>query len=118
MSGRDFPRRCASRRAPPPPICQMVDFTFDRIGDGRVEMVLTPRESQYNPLGSVHGEIIATVLDSVVGCAVHTKLPVGRSYVTLEIKVNYLRGVNRETGPVGFRKPGRRAQMSETGQEA
>jgi hypothetical protein len=38
--------------------------------------------------------------------------------VTLEIKVNYLRGVNRETGPLGFRKPGRRAQMSETGQEA
>jgi uncharacterized protein (TIGR00369 family) len=61
-------------------------------------MVLTPQESQYNPIGSVHGGIIATVLDSVIGCAVHTKLPVGRAHTTLEIKVNYLRGVNRETG--------------------
>jgi uncharacterized protein (TIGR00369 family) len=63
-------------------------------------MVLTPQESQYNPIGSVHGGIIATVLDSVIGCAVHTKLPVGRAHTTLEIKVNYLRGVNRETGPM------------------
>ncbi len=63
-------------------------------------MVLRPQESQYNPIGSVHGGIIATVLDSVMGCAVHTKLPVARAYTTLEIKVNYLRGVNRETGPM------------------
>lgn len=100
MSGRDFLDAMLRGDVPPPPICHLVDFTFDRIDDGRVEMVLKPQESQYNPIGSVHGGIIATVLDSVMGCAVHTKLPVGRGYTTLEIKVNYLRRVNRESGPM------------------
>jgi uncharacterized protein (TIGR00369 family) len=100
MSGRDFLDAVLRGELPPPPICHLVDFTFERIDDGRVEMVLTPQESQYNPIGSVHGGIIATVLDSVMGCAVHTKLPLGHAYTTLEIKVNYLRGVNRETGPM------------------
>jgi uncharacterized protein (TIGR00369 family) len=100
MSGRDFLDAVLRGALPSPPICHLVDFTFERIDDGRVAMVLTPQESQYNPIGSVHGGIIATVLDSVMGCAVHTKLPLGRTYTTLEIKVNYLRGVNRETGPM------------------
>jgi uncharacterized protein (TIGR00369 family) len=100
MSGRDFLDAMLRGELPPPPICHLVDFTFDRIDDGRVEMVLKPQESQYNAIGSVHGGIIATVLDSVMGCAVHTRLPVGRAYTTLEIKVNYLRGVSRETGPM------------------
>jgi uncharacterized protein (TIGR00369 family) len=100
MSGRDFVGAILRGELPPPPICRLIDFKFDRIEDGRVEMVLTPQESQYNPIGSVHGGIIATVLDSVMAGAVHTKLPVGRAYTTLEIKVNYLRGVNRETGPM------------------
>jgi acyl-coenzyme A thioesterase PaaI-like protein len=47
-------------------------------------MVLKPQESQYNPIVSVHCGIIATVLDSVMGCAVHAKLPVGRAYTTLK----------------------------------
>jgi uncharacterized protein (TIGR00369 family) len=100
MSGRNFLDAVLRGELPPPPICHLVDFTFERIDDGRVEMVLTPQESQYNPIGSVHGGIIATVLDSVMGCAVHTKLPLGRAYTTLEIKVNYLRGVNCESGPM------------------
>jgi len=100
MSGRDFLDAILRGELPSPPICHLVDFTFDRVDDGRVEMVLTPQESQYNPIGSVHGGIIATVLDSVMAAAVQTKLPVGRAYTTLEIKVNYLRGVDRETGPL------------------
>jgi uncharacterized protein (TIGR00369 family) len=100
MSGRDFLDAVLRGTLPSPPVSHLVGITFERIDDGRVEMVLTPQESQYNPIGSVHGGIIATVLDSVMGCAVHTKLPLGRAYTTLEIKVNYLRGVNRETGPM------------------
>jgi uncharacterized protein (TIGR00369 family) len=99
-SGRDFLDAIFRGALPAPPICHLVDFTFERIDDGRVAMLLTPQESQYNPIGSVHGGIIATVLDSVMGCAVHTKLPLGRAYTTLEIKVNYLRSVKRETGPM------------------
>lgn len=100
MSGRDFLDAVLRGTLPAPPISQLVGITFERIDDGRVEMELTPQESQYNPIGSVHGGIITTVLDSVMGCAVHTKLPLGRAYTTLEIKVNFLRGVNRETGPL------------------
>src|SRR5277367_4388427 len=100
MSGRDFLDAIRRGALPSPPISHLVGITFERVDDGRVEMVPTPQESQYNPIGSVHGGIIATVLDSVMGCAVHTKLPLGRAYTTLEIKVNYLRGVNRESGPM------------------
>jgi len=100
MSGREFLDAILSGALPSPPVTHLIGITFQRVGDGRVEMVLTPQESQYNPIGSVHGGIIATVLDSVMGCAVHTKLPLGRAYTTLEIKVNYLRGVNRESGPM------------------
>jgi acyl-coenzyme A thioesterase PaaI-like protein len=80
MSGRAFLDAILRGELPSPPICHLVDFTFDRIDDGRVEMVLTPQESQYNPIGSVHGGIIATVLDSVMAGAVHTKLPGGESH--------------------------------------
>jgi len=100
MSGRDFLDAVLRGALPSPPISHLVGMTFERIDDGRIEMVLTPQESHYNPIGAVHGGIIATVLDSVMGCAVHSKLPLGRAYTTLEIKVNYLRGVNRETGPM------------------
>ena len=100
ISGRDFLDAILRGELPAPPICHLVDFAFERVDDGRVTMLLTPQESHYNPIGSVHGGIIATILDSVMGCAVHTKLPSGRSYTTLEMKVNYLRSVNRESGPM------------------
>jgi uncharacterized protein (TIGR00369 family) len=60
----------------------------------------TPPEFHYNPLASVHGGIVATLLDSVMGCAVHSKLPRGRGYTTVEIKVNYVRPVTAATGRV------------------
>jgi uncharacterized protein (TIGR00369 family) len=63
-------------------------------------MSLLPAEEHYNPIGSVHGGIIATLLDSVMGCAVHSLLPQGRGYTTLEIKVNYLRAVTHATGRI------------------
>jgi uncharacterized protein (TIGR00369 family) len=98
MNGRDFLEAMLQGELPLPPICHLVDFTIDRVADGLVAIALRPQESQYNPIGSVHGGIVATVLDSVMGCTVHTRLPIGRAYTTLEIKVNYLRGVTRETG--------------------
>lgn len=98
MSGRDFLETVLRGDLPLPPICNLVDFSFEEFGDGRAVMALRPYEAQYNPIGSVHGGVIATVLDSVMGCAVHTKLPAGRGYTTLEIKVNYLRAVSLESG--------------------
>ena len=68
------------------------------IEHGRVTMALEPGEHHYNPLGTVHGGMIAILLDSVMGCAVHSTLPAGRGYTTLEFKMNFLRPVNDRTG--------------------
>lgn len=100
MSGRDFLQALADGRLPPPPIANLVGFTLTEIGEGRVVLALEPDESHYNPIGSVHGGVIATVLDTVMGCAVHSTLPTGRGYTTLEIKVNYARAVLAGAGPV------------------
>ncbi len=117
-SGRDFLETILKGDLPLPPICKLVDFAFEEFGDGRAVMVLQPGEAHYNPIGSVHGGIIATVLDSVMGCAVHTKLPAGSAYTTLEIKVNYLRSVTADSGPMRaigtVVHAGRRTAMAES----
>jgi uncharacterized protein (TIGR00369 family) len=59
-----------------------------------------PDEYHYNPIGVVHGGLAATLLDSAMGCAVHTTLDAGTGYTTLELKVNYVRGMTRDTGRV------------------
>lgn len=99
-SGRAFLDAMLAGEIPHPPICHLVGFVFDEIDDGRVFMSFNPHESQYNPIGTVHGGAISTVLDSVMGCAVHSMLPLGRGYTTLELKVNMLRAVRTETGPM------------------
>ena len=100
MSGLAYMQAMVSGELPLPPICRLVGFRFVEAAAGRVAMVLDPSERHYNPLGSVHGGIAATVLDSVMGCAVHSMLPQGRGYTTLEIKINYLRAMTEQTGPV------------------
>jgi uncharacterized protein (TIGR00369 family) len=61
--------------------------------EGRVVCTMVPGEDQYNPIGSVHGGVIATLMDSAMSCAVHTTLPAGTGYATLEVKANFLRPV-------------------------
>jgi uncharacterized protein (TIGR00369 family) len=73
---------------------------FVEIEEGRAVFACEPAEYHYNPLGVVHGGLAATLLDSAMGCAVHSTLPVGVSYTTIEIKVNYLRALTSETGAV------------------
>jgi uncharacterized protein (TIGR00369 family) len=70
------------------------------VSEGRVVFSAEPAEYHYNPLGTVHGGIAATLLDSAMGCAVQSLLPAGTGYTTLEIKVNYLRPITSATGPV------------------
>lgn len=98
MDGLAFLTAMMTGNLPAPPVMRLIGISLTRVEDGQVEMQLDPHESQYNPIGSVHGGVIATLLDSVMGCAVHSKLPVGRGYTTLEIKVNYLRGTRDDTG--------------------
>lgn len=74
-----------------PTIGRLLGMRFDEVEHGRVVISLDTRPDFANPLGTVHGGIAATMLDSVMGCAVHTTLPAGVGYTTLELKVNYIR---------------------------
>ena len=91
MGGREFLERVQAGEFPLPPICELIGFTFKEFGDGLAIMTLRPDESHSNPMATVHGGVIATLLDSVMGCAVHTLLPAGPGYTTLEFKVNFLK---------------------------
>jgi uncharacterized protein (TIGR00369 family) len=70
------------------------------VGEGWITFALQPHEMHYNPLGTVHGGVIATLLDSATGCAVHSVLPAGKGYTSLDLTVKYLRPVTAETGRV------------------
>jgi uncharacterized protein (TIGR00369 family) len=81
-------------QSPRAPISETMDFILVSVEDGTAVFQGRPQFKHYNPLGGVHGGWFATLLDSALGCAVHTTLPVGRGYTTLEFKVNLVRGLN------------------------
>ncbi|MFD4366703.1 PaaI family thioesterase [Rhodococcus sp. NPDC058521] len=76
-----------------PHIGQLLGLSIDSLEEGRVVMSLEPQELFANQLGTMHGGVSATLLDSVMGCAVHSALPAATSYTTMELKVNYIRSV-------------------------
>lgn len=81
---------------PTPPISRTLDFILAEAEPGRVQFQGRPHFDHYNPLGTVHGGWIATLLDSAVACAVHSLLPPGKTYTTLELKVNYVRALTEQ----------------------
>lgn len=91
MSGLEFLRGMADGTVPPPPIAVLMSMDITSVEEGRVEFGGTPDASHYNPIGVVHGGFAATLLDTVCGCAVHSTLPAGKAYTSIEIKVSYLR---------------------------
>ena len=70
------------------------------VAPGKTIFQGTPQLKHYNPLGTVHGGWYATLLDSAVGCAVHTMLPAGRGYTTAELSVNIVRSASQKSGPL------------------
>jgi uncharacterized protein (TIGR00369 family) len=98
MAGLDFLRAIARGELPRPPIGIVLGFGLIEVEEGRAAFSVQPAEHHYNPIGVVHGGLLATVLDSAMGCAVHSTLGVGEGYTTLELKVNYVRAVTRDTG--------------------
>ena len=100
MSGMEVFAAIRDGRLPTPPIGKLLDFIAIEFEPGRIVFQGTPRQEHYNPLGTVHGGYAATLLDSCVGCAVHTMLPAGKGYTTLELKINYIRAMSDRTGPV------------------
>jgi len=100
MTGLELMHAIVSGDAPAPPIAELVGFDLVEVGEGHASFSLDPAERHYNPLGTVHGGIAATLLDSATGCAVHTTLGEGENYTTLELKVNFVRAITEATGRV------------------
>jgi uncharacterized protein (TIGR00369 family) len=100
MAGIDHLRAMMAGDLPPPPIMALLGIELVSVEPGVVAMAIEAGEHLYNPIGSVHGGVAATILDSVMGCAVHSRLPRGRGYTTLEIKVNYVRAITEASGRV------------------
>ena len=100
MPGIDFVRAIFSGKLPAPPIMQTVE-PFDCTAEpGAVVIHSVPGFRHYNPIGSVHGGYAATLLDSAMGLAVHSMLPAGTGYTTLEFKLSFIRGMTKDTGTV------------------
>ena len=100
MAGLDFVRAMFAGKLPAPPIMQPIE-PFDQTAEpGVVAFTSVPGFRHYNPIGSVHGGYAATLLDSAMGLAVHSALPAGSGYTTLEFKISFIRGMTRDTGPV------------------
>ncbi len=100
MAGIDFIRKVSSGELPAPPMAVLLGMDIAEVEEGRVVFTATPGERHYNPIGVVHAGLAATMLDSAMGCAVHTKLPAGTGYTTLETKFNLDRAITRDTGPI------------------
>ncbi len=100
VDGLTFLRMMASGAVPPPPIATTLGFTVEEVEEGRVVFGLVPAEYHFNPIGSVHGGVFATLLDSAAGCAVHSALPAGVRYTSLDLSVKFLRPLGTGSGPV------------------
>ncbi|KQM67681.1 thioesterase [Sphingomonas sp. Leaf17] len=83
-----------------PPIGDTLEFALVELERGRVVFEGSPSRRVFNPIGSVHGGYAATLLDSACGCAVHSSLPPGQGFTTLELKVSYHRALTDTSGPV------------------
>jgi uncharacterized protein (TIGR00369 family) len=99
-SGLEFLRAIVSGELPKAPIQELLGFELEEADEGRVVFSIEPGEQHYNPIGTVHGGVAATLLDSAMGAAVHSTLPEGTGYVTLEVKFNLVRAITAETGRV------------------
>ena len=100
LSGLDYLRGMMDSKYPAPAIAYTLDMGIESVEEGRVVFSLVPQEFHYNPIGGVHGGVFCTLLDSALACAIHSTLPAGTGYTTLELKVNLVRPLTIKTGKV------------------
>ena len=100
LAGIDYVRAIFAGELPPPPIAELMGFRGVEAEPGRAVFEIVPGVQHYNPIGSVHGGVALTLLDSAMGCAIHTLLEAGVGYTTLEVKANFVRPILAETGVV------------------
>ena len=100
MAGIDFVRAMFEGKLPAPPIMQTIE-PFDSTAEPGVVVIHSiPAFRHYNPIGSVHGGYAATLLDSAMGLAIHSMLPAGSGYTTLEFKISFIKGMSKDSGTV------------------
>lgn len=95
-SGLQILQAMVAGELPRAPISRTLGFVIVDLAEGRAVFQGQPKFDHYNPLGTVHGGWIATLLDSAVGCAVHTLMEPGKTYTTLELKINYVKAVTHK----------------------
>jgi uncharacterized protein (TIGR00369 family) len=100
LSGLDYLLAIAAGRIAPPPIAVLLGMSILAVEPGHVVFGLDVGEHLYNPIGSVHGGVFCTLLDSAMGCAVHASLDRGQAYTTLELKVNLVKALTVKTPSV------------------
>jgi uncharacterized protein (TIGR00369 family) len=100
LSGLEYMRQLMAGELPPSGMAQLMNFRLVEVSEGHAVFTVEPDERHYNGLGIVHGGLAATLLDSALGCAINTMMPPGRVFTTLEMKLNYVRPMRRETGEV------------------
>ena len=98
MTGLEYLQAIGAGELPSPPVAVLLGMDAPRVEPGHAVFTMEPGEHLYNPIGSVHGGMFATLLDSALGCAVHSKLSAGVGYTTVDLAVTYLRPVTRNTG--------------------
>jgi len=100
LNGLEFMQGLIAGKYPAPPIMRALQFTLDKVEHGVAVFSGDAKYDHYNPIGTVHGGWVATLLDSCMGCAMHTTMKPGQGYTSLEIKVNFVRPVLDTTGRV------------------
>lgn len=97
-SGIDYLRAIASGQLPHPPVCATIGFRIAEVDQGWSVIELEPGEHQYNTIGTVHGSVVVAALDSAAGNAVHSTLPAGVGYTTVDLTTTFLRAVRADSG--------------------
>ena len=98
LAGRDYLQSMIDGRLPRAAIASLLGFDLVEVGEGFAAFECQPGERHYNPNGTVHGGLACTLLDSAMGCSIHSTLPAGMAYTTLELKVNLVRPITGGTG--------------------
>lgn len=99
-SGLEFLQAMVDGEVPAPPVMSTIGGRLESVSAGTAVFTLTPAEYHYNPIGSVHGGMYCTLLDSAAACAVHSMLPAGVAYTSLDLSVRFIGAISVDTGPV------------------
>ena len=116
-TGLELLQAMAAGELPAPPVMHLIDMAGMEVEEGSVTVFLMPQEFHYNPLGTVHGGVLSTLLDTAAACSVHSTLPAGVGYTSQDLNVKFLRPVTADSGRITCRgtvlQRGRRTALAE-----